>query len=230
MNAQSRLKENDSLTLIREEILSCSREVWKGVTQLLERLIDQLKSVDDSEVATTGKFSLRKGVLMRKDIINKLTDLSDLVGTCGKNGSLQCDGDGLIALYNATRFSHPEITLEQLNQVCIKKHAMWFGGIGWFKMFKIKRVLKAFGIKVKFKGLFHSYNQLTNSYKFIIVYWQKGKLFEYSGNLKYQAGSLVKDKKNNIWLELYNPIHHYDSIRQFMNFEDATIPFLFTIN
>ena len=59
MNAQSRLKEKNNFATIRKGILSCWREEWK----LLEWLIDQLKSVDVSEVAKTGNFSLRKGVL-----------------------------------------------------------------------------------------------------------------------------------------------------------------------
>lgn len=167
---------------------------------------------------------------MKKEMINKLTDLSDSVGTCGKYGSLQCDGDGLIALYNATRFFRPDLSLETLNKVCIKRRAMWFGGIGYFKIFKIKRVLKEFGIKVKFKGLFHSIWQTSDSHKFIIVYWQKGKLFEYFGRLKFQAGCLVKDKNENIWLELYNPYHLYYTIGQFKKFEDVAIPLLFTVN
>ena len=51
---------------------------------------------------------------MKKNVINKLTDLSDLVGTCGKYGSLQCDGDGLIALYNAAQLLNVDMTLEEL--------------------------------------------------------------------------------------------------------------------
>jgi hypothetical protein len=59
MNAQSRLKEKNNLTTIRKGILSCWRKAW----MFLVWLIDQLMSVDVSEVAKTGNFSLRKGVL-----------------------------------------------------------------------------------------------------------------------------------------------------------------------
>lgn len=166
---------------------------------------------------------------MKKNVINKLTDLSDLVGTCGKYGSLQCDGDGLIALYNAAQLLNVDITLEELNQECIKRRAIWFGGTGYFKVFKIKRVLKTFGIHAKFQGFFRSYTQTTNSHKFIIVYWQKG-LYGGFGDLKFQAGDLVIDKKGAVWLELFNPFHHYDSIKQFKLFEGALLPLLFTVD
>lgn len=59
MNAQSRLKGKNNLATIRKGILSCRSEVWMFQVWL----IDQLMSVDVSEVAKTGNFSLRKGVL-----------------------------------------------------------------------------------------------------------------------------------------------------------------------
>lgn len=59
MNAQSRLKEKNNFATIRKGILSCWSEAW----MFLVWLIDQLMSVDVSEVAKTGNFSLRKGVL-----------------------------------------------------------------------------------------------------------------------------------------------------------------------
>ena len=188
-------------------------------------------SVDVSEVATTDNFSLRKGVTMKRKIINKRTELSDLVGTCGKYGSLQCDGDGLIAIYNALQLlDFEDITLKEVNDVCIKRRAHWFWGIGWFKIRKIKRVLKDFEVKVKFKGVFNSFNQLTSSHKFILVYWNISEYIQFKDKLKFQAAHLVKDRLGMPWIETCNPCHRYDSPRALKRLEGAFMPLLFVLD
>jgi len=194
-------------------------------------LIDQLESVDVSDVAKTGNFSLRKGVIMERKIINKRIDLSDLTGTCGKYGSLQCDGDGLIAIYNILQLlDFEDVTLKEINDVCIKRRAHWFLGTGWFKIHKIKRVLKDFNVKVKFKGIFNSFKQLTSSHKFILVYLNTSEYIQFKDRLKFQAAHLVKDGVGKVWIETYNPYHHYDSPRAFKQLENAFMPLLFTID
>ena len=167
---------------------------------------------------------------MKSNIINSLNSLSEMTGTCGKYGSLQCDGDGLISIYNILQLLKLDnVTIEDVNKVCIKRRAHWFGGMGWFKIRKIKRVLKDFNVRAKYKGVFKSYSQISDSHKFIIIYWRYGKYYQFKNRLKFLAACLVKDTTNTIWIETFNPYRHYNSINQFKRFEEAFMPLLFTI-
>ena len=153
-----------------------------------------------------------------------------MTGTCGKYGSLQCDGDGLISIYNVLQLLKlDKVTIEDVNRACIKHHAHWFGGMGWFKIRKIKRVLKDFNVHAKYKGIFKSYSQISKPYKFILIYWRRGKNYFFKKRLKFLAGCLVKDSTDTIWIETFNPYRHYNNINQFKKFEEGIIPLLFTV-
>ena len=183
------------------------------------------RSVDDSGVAKAGNFSLRKGVVMKSKIINSLYRLSDNVGTCGRKGSLQCDGDGLVALYNLLQFTHNDVDIQDVNDECIRRAALFFDGCGPLKIWKIRRVLKRFGVNTKYKGRLRSLSQLEKPYKFLIVYWKKNDGYR----IKFCAGRLVKNHQGEIMIETANPYRHYISIAQFIYFEKTFMPLLFVV-
>lgn len=186
-------------------------------------------SVDDSGVATTGKILFAERCHMKDSIINNQFRQTDLTGTCGKYGSLQCDGDAVIAIYNILQYVYDDITLKNVNDACIKRRAHFFGGMGWFKIWKLRRVFKTLNVRVKYKGRFKSFSQITEPYNFILVYWQKGENIRLKYRLKFQAARLVKDGRNNVWIEGYNPYHYYESPWRFKRFEQAFMPLLFVL-
>lgn len=161
-----------------------------------------------------------------KNMINNQYSLSDLQGTCGRWGSIQCDGNGAIAVYNVLQLLDKEYSLEEVIKTLSKSHCFILGGLGGLSPFSLRRALKKFNVKLKFKGFFTSFNKLSNTHKFIIYY---SKFDHYDTGIYYQAGRLVKDTRSRIWIELFNPFHRYISLSQFRDFEKAHLILLFTI-
>ena len=186
-------------------------------------------SVDDSGVATTGKILFAERCHMKDSIINNQFRQTDLTGTCGKYGSLQCDGDAVIAIYNVLQYVYDDITLKNVNDACIKRRAHFFGGMGWFKIWKLRRVFKSLNVRAKYKGHFRSLSQIPEPYNFILVYFRFEDNIRLKYRLKFQAAHLVKDGRNDVWIETFNPYHHYDSPRAFRRLEKTSVPLLFVL-
>lgn len=167
---------------------------------------------------------------MQKNIINSQKSQSDLIGTCGKLGSVQCDGDGLISIYNILQFTYDNIKLEDVNSICCVRNAYWFNGLLGLKAHKIKTVLNYFGMNARRIGKFKDFSQVTiTPTLFIMTYWRKGENIPLRERFKFQAGHLIQDTTGQIWLEVFNPYHHYQSITQFKRMENTTTPILYLI-
>ena len=161
-----------------------------------------------------------------EEMINSRYKLSEYCGSCGRFGSLQCDGDGPIAIYNLLKLLDRDITLEEVVEVLRKSHYLLFGGIGGLNVFKLRRALHKFNVKLKRRGFFTSRLKLTKTHKFILYYF---KTISPDIGFTFQAGRLVKDSKGNVWIELFNPFHRYASVAQFKKFEGARHIVLFEV-
>jgi hypothetical protein len=161
-----------------------------------------------------------------KKMINNQYSLDDLQGSCGRWGSIQCDGNGAIAVYNVLQLLDKEYSLEEVIKVLSKSHCFILGGLGGLSPFRLRRALKKFGVKLKFKWFFTSFNKLSETHKFIIYYT---KFDRYDWGIFFQAGRLVKDTHYRTWIELFNPFHRYINLSQFKDFEKARLILLFTI-
>ena len=161
-----------------------------------------------------------------RKIINNQIALDDLVGSCGRWGSIQCDGSGSIALYNILTFLGKSVTLEDIIDLERKSHSFLFGGLGGTNPFRVRAMLKKYGVRAHYAGTLRHINNITPPFKFIIYYRKTSYPYYYTW---FQAGKLVRDKGNHIWIELYNPFHRYINVSQLKEFEKLHTIFLFTI-
>jgi len=157
-------------------------------------------------------------------MINNQVSLNDLKGSCGKFGSIQCDGSGAIAIYNVLKMMGKEnVDLDAIISYLQTTHRFIFGGMGDLNPFCLRGALKNYGIKSKYYGTFRSIKQLANtSHKFIVYYYKNFDTY-------FQAGHLVKDKTGKVWIEMFNPFHRYSNLAQFKEFEGARNIKLFII-
>lgn len=183
-------------------------------------------SVDVSEVARTSNFSLRKGVYMEDKFINNQIALDTTEGSCGYFGSVECDGAGAIAIYNLLKMLGKDITFEEVLEVQRRTHSLLFAGLGGMNPFRVRKMLKKFGVRAHYAGIFRHTSQIKEPHKFLIFYFKPG--FPYFCT-HFQAGKLVRDRRWRIWIQLYNPFHRYINLSQLKEFENLRLIFLFTI-
>lgn len=164
--------------------------------------------------------------MKERKIINNQISLNDLVGSCGKFGSIQCDGSGSIAIYNILTFLEKDVSLEEIIEIERKSHSFLFGGLGGTNPFRVRAMLKKYGVRAKYAGTLRHINNITPPFKFIIYYRRPTYPYYY---MHFQAGKLVKDKRNHVWIELTNPSHRYINVTQLKEFERLHTIFLFLI-
>lgn len=157
-------------------------------------------------------------------MINCQFNLDDTFGSCGARGSIASDGAGAISIYNILELMGKRTELDDVIRILRKHHILSF--TGKLRRWRVRRALKCFGIDSKYMGRFKAYSQIGEKNRFIIFY--RSGVFPFYF-VHCQAGRLVKDKNNQIWIELFNPFHRYNSITQFKKFEDIKVVYLYSI-